>query len=153
MQLLAWAWEWVATCGSQNSCLVEGQPKAGFVGWEAGGQLGGQYILAWAERTPGSILWTHHRRSKSVAGGDLTGPVVKSRWSCSDWNTEKPTFLPQNLFCSQPGIILLQLCYNRSTMPFGISEMEWWSFTQAASCFRGVLYLQGLAVDCYGRHL
>lgn len=33
-------------------------------GVEAGGQLGGQHILAWAERTPGSTLWTYHRRSR-----------------------------------------------------------------------------------------
>lgn len=27
VQLLAWAQAWAATCGSQHSCLVEGQPK------------------------------------------------------------------------------------------------------------------------------
>lgn len=47
-------------------------PDKAHHGLEAGGQLGGQCILAWAERTPGSTLWTYHRRSKNVlTGGNL----------------------------------------------------------------------------------
>lgn len=71
-------------------------------GVEAGGQLGGQYILAWAERTPGSTLWTHHRRSKNVlTGSNLMARVFKPQWSCPDWNREKPTILSENLPRSQ----------------------------------------------------
>lgn len=62
-----------------------GPAKSPVGGVEAGGQSDSQCILAWAERTPGSTLWTHHRRSKNVLSG--SSPMAwafQSLWYCSD---------------------------------------------------------------------
>lgn len=103
MQLLAWAQAWAATCGSQHSCLVEGQPKALSVGWR---QV--------ASRTA-NAFW-HGLKEHLVP---LCGPTTEGQRMCflaaAPWpglsspygtaltETENPTFLLQNLPQSQHG--------------------------------------------------
>ena len=122
MQLLAWAQAWAATCGSQHSCLVEGQPKTLSVGWR---QV--------ASRTA-NAFW-HGLKEHLVP---LCGPTTEGQRMCflaaAPWPGLSSPYgpaltetqrIPPSFFRTYPkantGLILLQLSGCRSARPSGTS--------------------------------
>lgn len=82
--------------------LSGSEPDGAHHGVEAGGQLGGQYILARAERTPGSTLWTYHRRSRMFSLAATWWPKFSSLNGTSLTEIEKNPLSSLKLHWSQP---------------------------------------------------